>query len=115
MKEIKFTPICGKSSEILYARPCVFTFGDDYLETRCEFAYSHKTEDEMMPSKDVTVDESSIYLKKHISCVEWAYSSEGEVWFFQFWHHGQNAFCNVKDKEEAQTIARNIAGWLNSK
>jgi len=112
MKELKFNPVAGKNSEILYSKPCVLQIFDNHLVFRSEFGYSTKTEDEMMPSKDISVDEMSVYLKQHISCVEWAYSSESEIWFFQLWHNGESSYWNVEGKAVAMEIVDAIKKWL---
>ena len=110
--EIKFNPVCGKKSEILYSKPCIICLHNKYLYAKSEFGYSHAHEDEMLPSKDVTVDDASYYMRRKISCVEYGYSTEGEVWFFQLWHDGYNVFWNVESKEKAVEIVELIRDWL---
>jgi len=114
MNEIKFNPVAGSKSEILYSKPCILTFFGEHIVFRCEFAYSHKQEDEMLPTKEVSVDDMTIYFKKFISSVEWSYSSEGECWFFQIWHSGQNSYWNVESKDVAVGIVENIKKWILS-
>lgn len=114
-QEIKFDPIAGKNSEMLYAKPTVLNFYNDYFTLKSEYGFSRSNEDEMMPHKDISVDDMSFYFREHISCVEWAYCSESEVWFFQIWHGGENSYCNVKSKEIAIGIVERIKEWKLNK